>query len=206
MPVRKSALFEKTIFINCPFDDLYKEFFRAIVFTVIDCGFNPRCALEASDSGQVRIDKIFNIIEESKFGIHDISRTDLDTLNKLPRFNMPLELGIFLGSKRFGNKDQKTKNCMIFDSEKFRSQKFISDVAGQDISSHDNQSDKLIKKLRDWISNHTSGSVLPGGEAITKRFELFCSFIPSICDKLKLDENSLTFGDLVYVIRAWQTQ
>jgi len=39
------------------------------------------------------------IIRDSQFGIHDVSRVELDDANRLPRFNMPLELGLFLRAK-----------------------------------------------------------------------------------------------------------
>ncbi len=85
------------VFVNCPFDDDYQPLFHALFFAVASCGFRVRCALEVDDGTQVRIDKIFDIITESPFGIHDISRTELNA-NGLPRFNMPLELGLFLGA------------------------------------------------------------------------------------------------------------
>jgi hypothetical protein len=58
------------------------------------CGFRPRCALELDDSAEVRIDKILRKIAECRFGVHDLSRTELDAASALPRFNMPLELGL----------------------------------------------------------------------------------------------------------------
>ena len=91
--------FNRNVFINCPFDDTYLPLFRTIIFTVHDMGFRARCALEASNAGNVRIDKIQNIIAECKYSIHDLSRTQLDRRHRLPRFNMPLELGIDLGCK-----------------------------------------------------------------------------------------------------------
>jgi hypothetical protein len=121
---------ECQVFINCPFDAQYQDLFEAITFAVFDCGFRPRCAREADDGSQVRITKIFDIIESCKFGIHDLSRTETDPQSNLPRFNMPLELGIFLGSKRFGRGRQRQKICLILDREQFRYQKFISDIAG----------------------------------------------------------------------------
>jgi hypothetical protein len=60
-----------------------------------------RSALEVEDSGQARVQKILTIIEQSKFGIHDISRAGIDPSTRLARFNMPLELGFFLGYERF---------------------------------------------------------------------------------------------------------
>ena len=59
---------ESQVFINCPFDDEYRPLFRAMVFTIYKCGFLPRCAAEVSDSGQNRLDKIMDIIDECGFG------------------------------------------------------------------------------------------------------------------------------------------
>lgn len=50
------------VFINCPFDVEYLPIFRAIIFTVFDCGYIARCAREIDDSSEVRIDKIIKII------------------------------------------------------------------------------------------------------------------------------------------------
>jgi hypothetical protein len=49
--------YDKSVFINCPFDRAYKPLLDAIVFAVFDCGFRPRCALEIEDGGQVRMEK-----------------------------------------------------------------------------------------------------------------------------------------------------
>ena len=87
------------VFINCPFDSQYTPLFEALVFAVSDCGFRARCALEVDDASQVRIEKIYKIIATCKFGIHDISRTAPNPATGLPRFNMPLELGIFLAAR-----------------------------------------------------------------------------------------------------------
>jgi hypothetical protein len=94
-----ASAYEYSVFINCPFDGQYRSLFEAIVFTVQDCGCIARCALEVSDASQVRIEKIFKMISQCKFGIHDISLTELDPSHHLPRFNMPLELGMFLGKE-----------------------------------------------------------------------------------------------------------
>src|SRR5947207_10138499 len=93
--------YEQNVFINCPFDSEYAPIFEAIVFAVNDAGFRPKCARERLDSSQIRLQKIVALISASRFSIHDLSRTDLDDMNVLPRFNMPLELGIDLGCKEF---------------------------------------------------------------------------------------------------------
>jgi hypothetical protein len=94
---------ERDVFINCPFDAKYRPLLRGLLFAVHDCGFRARSALEVEDSGEVRVQKIVRIIAESPFGIHDISRVEADPRTNLPRFNMPLELGLFLGAKAFGD-------------------------------------------------------------------------------------------------------
>ena len=108
----QSTHYNDNVFINCPFDLVYKPLRDAMVFAIYDCGFIARCALEEDDSSEVRIDTIYNIIANCRYGIHDISRTE-DKSSKLPRFNMPLELGIFLGAKKFGIEEQKRKKCLI---------------------------------------------------------------------------------------------
>lgn len=107
------STYTDNVFLNCPFDDRYLPIRNAILFAVFDCGFVPRYALEIDDSGEVRFAKIQLLIAESKFGIHDISRTELDPSTNLPRFNMPLELGVFIGAKQYGSSKQKNKNSLI---------------------------------------------------------------------------------------------
>ena len=89
--------YASNVFVNCPFDDEYSPIRDAITFAIFDCGFVPRSALEEDDGGNTRFDKIKHLISISKFGVHDISRTELDEDKNLPRFNMPLELGVFTG-------------------------------------------------------------------------------------------------------------
>jgi len=101
--------YSNQIFINCPFDDEYQKLYYSIVFVVLDCGFIPRSTKEIDDSSRLRLKSITEIIQKCKYGIHDLSRVELDDDNQLPRFNMPFELGIFYGAKEFGEKIKKEK-------------------------------------------------------------------------------------------------
>jgi hypothetical protein len=80
------------VFLNVAFDSGYRKLFHALVFAVHECGFVARCALEADDGTQVRLEKLYGIIGECLFAVHDISRTSLDSVNRLPRFNSPIPL------------------------------------------------------------------------------------------------------------------
>lgn len=198
--------YEHSVFVNCPLDDAYRHLFESIVFAVYDCGYVARCAIEVDDASQVRIEKIFAIISECRFGIHDISRTEPDSVSGLPRFNMPLELGMFLGAKRYGRGEQKQKSCLILDVERYRFQKFISDIAGQDIAAHGGEPVRAIRGVRDWLSSATPTSIkIPGGAAIAKRYELFRAELPNMCDRLQLKIDELTFTDYVVQVEEWLT-
>ena len=200
----RSRRFDYGVFINCPFDDTYKALFEAIVFAVHDCGYLARCALEVADASEVRIEKILAIIAECRFGIHDISRTELDPATKLPRFNMPFELGVFVGAKRFGAGKHQSKTSLILDVERYRYQKFLSDIAGQDIVAHDGDPLKAIRAVRDWLSSSAPASVqIPGGATIAARYAKFRDDLPATCDRLRLRVDELTFNEYVLQVEEW---
>lgn len=197
------SVYASNVFINCPFDNDYLELRNALVFAVFDCGFVPRCALEEDNSGNVRFDKIQKLISESKFGIHDISRTEVDRATGLPRFNMPLELGVFIGARRFGQENQKVKNCLIVDKELYRYQTFISDIAGHDIRCHNNKSKDLISCVRNWLNDASRRRTIPGGKEILRRFRAFESDLPKMCAEIPLGIDELTFNDYSQLISEW---
>ncbi|HEU4558676.1 MAG TPA: hypothetical protein VFS20_12540 [Longimicrobium sp.] len=198
------ATYENSVFINCPFDADYRPLLEAVVFTVYDCGFFPRCALEVDDSSQVRIQKITSIIGECRLAIHDISRTQVDEAFLLPRFNMPFEFGIFVGAKAFGGRDQRRKACVVFDVERYRFQKFISDIAGQDIREHRCDVERMIHQLRDFLSClFPSAVILPGGSALVERYHAFMRQTLVSCAKMQLDRNALTYRDLTVLVVGW---
>jgi hypothetical protein len=141
--------YERNVFINCPFDSRYRPIFHALVFAVQDCGFFARSALEVEDGGEERIRKIKRIIRECQYGIHDISRVTLDSRSRLPRFNMPLEFGLFMGAQEYGDRRERRKRSLVLDRDRYRYQKFCSDIAGQDIRAHGNTIRTLPVKTRE---------------------------------------------------------
>jgi hypothetical protein len=198
-----SADYGKSVFINCPFDDNYLPLFRALIFAVFECGLIPRCAQEVYDAGEVRIEKIARIIKDCRWGIHDISRTDLNA-SGLPRFNMPLELGLFLGAKRFGTGLHSRKSCLVLDRDRYRYQEFISDIAGQDVAAHTNDPAAAIKAVRDWLSIAKAGIRRPpGGAAIAARYSRFADELPRICADAELEVSELTFVEYADMASTW---
>ena len=183
------AQYDRQVFLNVPFDIRYKKLLHGLVFAVHECGLMARCALEKDDGGQVRVDKLYDIIRDSRFGIHDLSRTTLDRKNRLPRFNMPLELGVFLGARQFGSKTQRRKSCLILDRDRYRYQIFCSDISGQDIRAHGNDVSRALTAVRNWLqANLPASRPLPGPSTLIARYIEFRRQLPFMCRLPKLKD------------------
>lgn len=193
------------VFINCPFDRDYASTFRALIFTIYACGFRPRSARELDDAGQTRIDKLYNLIDECRYGIHDLSRTELDETFGLPRFNMPLELGIFLGAKRYGGAAQKGKRALVLDVEQYRYQKFISDLAGMDIHEHGGDPVRALRETRDWLAN-VSRRALPSADRVVRLYEAFLIDLPALAAQLEFDPADIPYVDFERIVVGWLLQ
>lgn len=205
---RLPANYAKNVFINCPFDDSYKPLFNAIVFAVNDMGFRPISAKDESNAGETRFNKIQALIEECKYSIHDISRTDLDVVTGLPRFNMPLELGLDLGCKRYGKPYHQEKVLLVLDVEQFRYRDFVSDIAGQDIEAHRADEGEVIKAVRNWLRLEVDPKLVitPSGKVILERYGRFQATLPFICAKLAWDIDDLPFSDFSFAVYDWITK
>ncbi len=129
----------------------------------------------------------------------------MDEINRLPRFNMPLELGIFLGATKFGSVKQQRKLSLILDRDRYRYQKFISDISGQDVKSHDNRPELSVRQVRDWLDNSPvdQGLTKPGGKKMTGRYEQFMNELPELCEELHLHLGELTFNNFTTILVEW---
>ena len=190
------------VFINCPFDDQYAPTFRALIFATYACGFRARSAREIDDGGQTRIEKLQAIIEESRYGIHDLSRTELDPINNLPRFNMPLELGLFLGAKRFGGPGQRLKRVLILDVDQYPYQRFISDLAGMDIHAHGGDPRQAVRHTRDWLAN-VSRRALPSSARVVQLYDDFMADLPALAASLAFEPAEIPYVDFERIVVEW---
>lgn len=191
------------VFINCPFDKRYANMYRACVFTVLDAGFVPRCSLEIDDATQSRLTAILSLIDCCPYGVHDLSRVQLDPGSRLPRFNMPFELGLFYSAKYFGTSSHKRKQCLVLETQRYRHQQFISDIAGVDITPHEDSPDKLIVAVRNWLVTASRRKTIPPGEKIKARFSVFQSNMRKACRTNKIDYNTMPFIELVHNMTDW---
>ena len=115
---------------------------------------------------------------------------------------MPLELGMFLGAKRYGNAAQKEKRLLIFDTEQYRYQKFISDLAGMDIHAHRGDPKKTIGETRDWLVN-VSRRELRSSQYLKNIYLKFREQLPAIARNAKLDARRLSYVDYERLLASW---
>jgi len=190
------------VFVNCPFDDAFAPIFHALIFAIYACSFRPRSARELDDGGQSRIEKLFTLIGECRYGIHDLSRTELDAVNHLPRFNMPLELGVFLGAKRYGGEAQKAKRLLILDVDPHRYQRFISDLAGMDIHAHGADQLRAVRETRNWLAN-VSRRTLPSADRVVRLYQAFQAELPEIAREFEFDPAAIPYVDFDRIVAGW---
>lgn len=162
----------------------------------------PRSALGEDNALDNRLDKIIKTIEECRYGIHDISRIELNE-NNLPRFNMPFELGIFFGAKRYGNKIQKNKSALIFEKTKYLYQQYISDINGIDTKDHKNDPEIAIQKVREWLRSTSRRTTLPGHELIIDEYKELSINLPAIVNILALDISDIPFNDYCTIVEEF---
>ena len=201
MPTTRPAR-GRLVFINCPFDDAYRPLLRAACFTLLACGYRPRCALDDSDSGRIRFAAILDMISACDLSIHDISRVEIDPRSNLPRFNMALELGADLALRMRGPKSHRSRRILVLDAEPHRYDQTLSDISGMDVAVHHNRRDAMIKEVRDWLNtDHAAEHPLPGAGALIQDHQKFLRLAPSIISKLRLDgPEELTHIDYLHVV------
>ena len=180
----------RNVFLNVPFDDAYGPLFETLVFAVTACGYRTRCALEEDDSGDIRLDKLVKLIRESPRSIHDLSRIEVGE-SELPRFNMPFELGMALGAKRFGGRKYTGNKFRIMVGEPYKLPAYLSDLGGNDPEAHESKPHNVIKIVRDFLHTTPSGGLLPGPAALRRTFDAFTTALPDIAAGIEFKTNEI---------------
>lgn len=197
--------FETNVFVNCPFDEKFLPLLRPLLFTVIYLGFSPRIALESLDSGQPRITRIIDLIKNSKYAIHDLSRIKAEKKGDYFRLNMPFELGLDVGCRLFKDGKWQDKKCFILEAERYRYQAAISDLSNSDIGVHNNEPEEIVTQIRNWLNSET-GINAPGPSKIWGAFN---DFMAENYDKLikngfsKTDIERLPVNELTIHMQEW---
>ncbi len=164
--------FHSNIFINCPFDDDYTRLLRPLLFSAVRAGLTVRIASEIFDSGVARIHRICDLVRESKYSVHDLSRMRASFEGEIHRMNMPFELGLDIGCRVFSRGLRSQKRCLILGTEQYEYQKALSDLSNSDIKRHKDQPEDVVRQVRNWFVEVGIDGV-PSGTVIWEQFNEF---------------------------------
>jgi hypothetical protein len=126
----------RTVFINAPFDAQYEPLFVTLVGTLVSLGQKPHCVLEVRESGQGRLARIFQVIQDCRMSFHDVSR-----VNTPVRFNMPFELGLACAVNLMSG---GAHEVFVLDAAPYRLDRTLSDYKGRDPLVHYNRCEDMI--------------------------------------------------------------
>lgn len=108
-------------------------------------GLEVNIASSDTDSKSNRLDRIIDLMKQSKYSIHDLSRLKSEKKKEYYRMNMPFELGLDYG---IGGSE---KVFLIFEDEAYKLKIALSDINGWDVRPHYNKPEQLILEFRKWI-------------------------------------------------------
>lgn len=166
--------YEKSVFINCPYDPGFADLFHSLVFTVVAHGFSPRSARESEASADPRIDRIASALAESKYSIHDLSRFTGEGVDNFARFNMPLELGMAIALRYAGRETGRVHNWQVLVADGYAYQRFVSDLAGFDPSLHDMTVTSIVRVVSAWLRQQPEAeAATPSARAVLAAYEDF---------------------------------
>jgi hypothetical protein len=95
----------------------------------------------------------------------------------------------------------------VLDKERYRYQKFISDLNGQDIREHRNDPEHLVTVVRNWLVGIASDrSRIPSGRFIWRRYQRFRESLPDICKGMGKDHKALMLVEYVEIVKNWRGQ
>ena len=202
-----SAGFDRSVFINCPFDTAYLSLLRPLLFTVTTFGFEPRIASERSDSAEMRLDKIVRLIRRSRYSIHDISRLRAKAAGDFSRFNLPFELGVDRGAQLFGPTRLRAKCCLMLERNQYDFHRALSDLSGVDIKSHRNRPVQIVRAVREWFVETVGLRRVPTATQLWYRFTEFATsfYDARAADGYSDDDlNMMPVPEYLDFIRSWK--
>lgn len=144
----------QSVFLNIPYDAQFEDLYLAYIVGLTQLGLKTNATLAVPNQG--RLDRIVELIKESDFSIHDLSRIELSS--GVPRFNMPLELGLALYHSYATNGRHKV---FVFEKKPYRTQRSTSDINGIDPQIHSGGPKGVMIGLRNIFHQPGATTTVP---------------------------------------------
>ena len=144
MALRRKSISEDSVFLNIPYDEKFKTLYLAYIAGLVNFGLIPVVTL-GLPGGTRRLEKIFALIQDCRYSVHDISRVTLDDKSPpTPRFNMPFELGLAVAWEAL---NPTAHSWFVFEEKSYRLQKSLSDLNGTDPQIHGGTASGVFREL-----------------------------------------------------------
>jgi len=134
----------RSVFSNVPYEPSYERVFTALIATLVALGRKPTIVAEVPDQGHGRLQRIYREMAGCRVSFHDLSLVK----SKLPRFNMPFELGIAWALQE---QYPRRYDFFVFEAKPFRIQETLSDFNGIDPKVHGNTGKGAIAAALDCL-------------------------------------------------------
>jgi hypothetical protein len=144
----------QSVFLNIPYDDQFEELYLAYIVGLTQLGLKINATLAVPNQG--RLDRIIKLIEESDVSIHDLSRIELS--DGIPRFNMPLELGLALYRSHTTNGRHRV---FVFEKKAYQMLQSTSDISGIDPQIHRGRPTGVMVGLRNVFHQPRRTTTVP---------------------------------------------
>ncbi|MGA9671685.1 MAG: hypothetical protein WBQ94_20915 [Terracidiphilus sp.] len=134
----------KGVFLNVPYDEEFSSLYVAYIVGLCQLGLIPHLASEIP-GGERRLDRIFKLIQNCRYSIHDLSRVEVSvSATAVPRFNMPLESGMTI---TWTELHPSRHTWFVCESEPYRLQRSASDLNGTDPYIHGSTVEGVLREL-----------------------------------------------------------
>ncbi len=143
-----------SVFLNIPYDKEFEDLYVAYIVGLTQLGLDVNATLALPNQG--RLETIIRLIEKSNVSIHDLSRTEFS--KGVPRFNMPVELGLALYRSHSTNGRHRV---YVFEGKPYRAQKSTSDINGIDPQIHHGTPKGVMAGLRNILRQPGDVTTVP---------------------------------------------
>lgn len=144
----------QSVFLNIPYDNQFEDLYLAYIVGLTQLGLKINATLAVPNQG--RLDRIVRLIERSDVSIHDLSRIELSS--GIPRFNMPLELGLALYRSRM---TRGRHRVFVFEKKAYRMLQSTSDINGIDPQIHNGRPKGVMVGLRNIFHQPEGTTTVP---------------------------------------------
>jgi hypothetical protein len=175
VPPKPKKIIERAVFLNIPYDKQFENLCLAYICAIASFGLVPRATLEIP--GSRRLDRIIELMQSCPFSVHDLSRVQRYAPTRLPRFNMPFELGLAVAWKMLGDRKHV---WYVFETEQHRADKSLSDLSGTDVYVHGGTIKGVLREVSNAFVRETRKATFP---QMMQVYRLTRRALPSVLQK-----------------------